>query len=141
MYHVSPAGFGAELNQALDDRGRWLTQQMLAETRADSTLSPKPEMLTLLRQRESDRLAQTLSRQLNAMHVPYELGDRVSGVYDRAISTPTGKLAVIHNHDTFTLAPWKPALEHVRGHAVTGLIQQHRVTWMLDCGRAVPGRT
>jgi len=32
----------------------------------------------------------------------------VSGVYERAITTPTGKLAVIPREKTFTLAPWKP---------------------------------
>ena len=33
------------------------------------------------------------------------------GFYNRSIDTPTGKIAVIRNQDTFTLAPWKPALE------------------------------
>ena len=70
--------------------------------------------------------------------MPHQLGDRVSGVYDRIITTPTGKLAAIRNQDTFTLAPWKPALEPMRGHAVIGFIQEHRVTWMLDRGRAMP---
>jgi hypothetical protein len=36
--HASPARFGGELNQALADRGRWLTQQMLADTRPDGTV-------------------------------------------------------------------------------------------------------
>jgi Protein of unknown function (DUF3363) len=137
---ASPAGFGTELNQALANRGRWLADQKLADTGVDGAVSPKPQMLPLLRQRESARLAQTLSRQLNSIHVPHEPGSRVSGVYDRSISTPTGKLAVIRNEDTFTLAPWKPALEPMRGREVVGLIQPHRVTWVLDRGRGLPGR-
>jgi hypothetical protein len=38
------------------------------------------------------------------------------------------------------LAPWRPVLEPMRGRAVTGLVQQHRVIWALDRGRAIPGR-
>jgi len=137
----SSTGFSRQLNKALEDRRRWLLEQRLAERGTDGSVSPKPEMPALLREREARHLAQTLSRQLNAVHVPHELGDRVSGVYDRSISTPTGKLAVIRNQDTFTLAPWRPPLEPMRGRAVTGLVQQHRVTWALDRGRSIPGRS
>ena len=137
--NVSPTGFGAELDQALAQRGRWLAEQKLADVGAGGGATPKPQMLAQLRQRETARLAETLSRQLKAMHVPHEPGSRISGVYDRSISTPTGKLAVIRREDTFTLAPWKAALEPMRGRAVTGLVQPHRVSWTLDRGRSLPG--
>jgi hypothetical protein len=125
-----------ELRQALTDRGRWLAARGLA----DVSGSPKPEMMRSLRQRETAHLAEMLSRQLNAIHVPHEPGSRISGVYERAISTPTGKLAVIRSADTFTLAPWKPALEPLRGRAVLGLVGPSRVMWTLDRGRTLPGR-
>jgi hypothetical protein len=102
--------------------------------------APKPDMMRGLRQRETARLAETLSRQLKAIHVPHEPGSRISGVYERAIATPTGKLAVIRSADTFTLAPWKPALEPLRGRAVLGLVGPSRVMWTLDRGRTLPGR-
>jgi hypothetical protein len=139
--HAAAPGFGAELNQALGGRGRWLAQHKLADVGADGDVRPNPQMLALLRQRETARLAQSLSRQLNAMHVPHEPGSRISGVYERSISTPTGKVAVIRREDTFTLAPWKPVLEAMRGRVVTGLVQPHRVTWVLDRGRGLPGRS
>jgi type IV secretory pathway VirD2 relaxase len=138
---ASATGFGAELKRALSDRARWLTQQNLADTGVDGNVRPKPQTPSLLRQRELARLAQRLSRQLTAMHIPQEPLGRVSGIYDRSIATPTGKIAVIRNQDTFSLAPWKPALETMRGQSVTGLIQQHRVTWVLDRGRGLPGRS
>jgi hypothetical protein len=50
------------------------------------------------------------------------------GVYDHAIVTPIGKIAVIRRQETFTLAPWKPTLEPMRGRAVTGLVGATRVT-------------
>ena len=80
-----------------------------------------------------------LSRHLNATFIASEPGSRISGVYDRAIATPTGKIAVIRRQDTFTLAPWKPTLEPMRGQAVTGLVGANRVTWTLDRGRGIAG--
>jgi type IV secretory pathway VirD2 relaxase len=133
-------GFPAELRQALADRGRWLAERNLAAVSALNEVTPKPEMMRSLRQRETAHLAETLSRQLNAIHVPREPGSQLSGVYERAIATPTGKLAVIRSADTFTLAPWKPALEPLRGHAVLGLVGPSRVMWTLDRGRTLPGR-
>jgi type IV secretory pathway VirD2 relaxase len=139
--HVGSTGFVAELRQALDDRARWLTEQKLADLDPGGDVTSRTQMIAALRQRETARLAETLSRQLNAAHVPHEPGSRISGVYERSITTPTGKLAVIRREDTFTLAAWKPALEPLRGRAVTGLIQPHRVTWVLDRGRGLPGRS
>ena len=137
----SQTGFGAELQQALANRSRWLAEQKLADIDPGGDLALRPQMMATLRQRETARLVETLSRQLKAMHVPHEPGTRVYGVYERSVTTPTGKLAVIRREDTFTLAPWKPALEPLRGRAVTGLVQPHRVTWTLDRGRGLPGRS
>jgi hypothetical protein len=133
-------GFPAELRKALADRGRWLAARGLADVSGSNEAAPKPDMMRGLRQRERAHLADALSRQLNAIHVPHEPGSRISGVYEHAITTPTGKLAVIRREDTFSLAPWKPALERMRGRAVMGLIGASRVMWTLDRGRTLPGR-
>jgi type IV secretory pathway VirD2 relaxase len=134
------AGFAADLRQALATRGRWLAERGLADISSSSEVAPRPEMMRSLRQQETARVAATLSRQLNAIHVPHEPGSRVSGIYECPITTPTGKLAVIRREDTFTLAPWKPALEAMRGRAVMGLIGPNRVMWTLERGRTLPGR-
>jgi hypothetical protein len=133
-------GFPVELRQALADRGRWLSGHGLAVVSGSGEVAPKPEMMRSLRQRETAHLAETLSCQLNAIHMPHESGSRISGVYERAVTTPTGKLAVIRREDTFALAPWKPALEPMRGRAVIGLLGPSRVMWTLDRGRGLPGR-
>ena len=72
--------------------------------------------------------------------MPHVQGSRISGIYERAIATPTGKVAVIRREDTYTLAPWKAALEPMRGQAVTALMGPNRVVWTLDRGRGLPGR-
>ena len=60
-------------------------------------------------------LAETLSRHMNATQLSHESRSRVSRVYERAVSTPTGKLAVFRRQDTFTLAPLKQVREPLRG--------------------------
>ena len=97
-------------------------------------------MMRRLRQVETERLAGDLSRRLSASYVPAEPGRQIAGIYDRSVTTPTGKLAVIRHQDTFTLAPWRPALEPFKGRAVMGMIGPNRVTWSLDRGRGLPGR-
>ena len=67
-------------------------------------------------------------------------GHRIFGVYDHTLFLPTGKIAVIRREDTFTLAPWKPALEPMRGLAVSGVVGPNRTTWTLDRGRGLPTR-
>ena len=135
------AGFGAELRGAFAARVRWLRQRQLVEP-ADvgGELVPKPSMMRSLRQLETQRLVASLSRELGATHVPQEAGTRINGIYERSIVTPTGRLALIRREDTFTLATWKPALEPLRGQAVTGVVGPTRVTWKIDRARTLPGR-
>ena len=137
---AGPTGFGAELTRALDERRTWLSDRQLAEFRPSGELVPKPQMFAALQQRERANLAETLSRQINAAYMPNEPGSRVAGVYERSISTPSGKLAVIRREDTFKLAPWTAALEPMRGQMVLGSVGPQRVTWTLDRGRGLPGR-
>jgi hypothetical protein len=133
-------GFPAELRQALAARGRWLAERGLADISALKEVAPKPDMMRSLRQYETAHFAEMLSRKLNSTHVPHEPGSRITGIYEHAVTTPTGKLAVIRSADTFTLAPWKPALEPLRGRAVLGLVGPNRVMWTLDRGHTLPGR-
>jgi type IV secretory pathway VirD2 relaxase len=134
-------GFASNLQGALAARGRWLQERKLAEVSPAGIIAAEPEMMRNLRQAETERLVRDLSRHLNSTYIHTEPGVRISGVYDRAITTPTGKIAVIRRQDTFTLAPWKPALEPFKGRAVTGMIGPNRVSWTLDRGRGLPGRS
>ncbi|HZR02347.1 MAG TPA: DUF3363 domain-containing protein, partial [Burkholderiales bacterium] len=133
-------GYAAELDKALAARGRWLANRDLATASPTGEISPKSEMMRTLRQAETDRIVREVSRSLNATHVQAEPGVQISGIYDRVIRTPTGNIAVIRREDTFTLAPWRPALEPMRGRAVVGVIGPSKVTWTLNRGRGLPGR-
>jgi type IV secretory pathway VirD2 relaxase len=134
-------GFGADVRAAFAGRLRWLgDHDLLARSNDTEEGTPKPDMMRVLRRLELERLIADLSRELRATYVSHD-GDRhVSGIYDRPIVTPTGTLALIRRDDTFTLAPWKPALEPLRGQAVTGWFGASRITWTPDRGRAPPER-
>ncbi len=134
-------GFATELRQTIAARGQWLAERQLAKSASDGNVVPLPGMMAELRKLETDRLVKDLVKHLGSEFMPAAPGARISGIYDRAISTPTGKIAVIRREDTFSLAPWKPALEPMRGLAVTGTIGPNRVTWTLDRGRGLPARS
>ena len=133
-------GFAVELRAAFAARLRWLGQRQLIDRDDGDEVVAKPDMMRSLRQLEAQRLVASLSRELGATYVPHEAGTRINGIYQRSIATPTGRLAVIRREDTFTLAPWRPALEPLRGKTVTGLIGPARVSWSIDRGRGLPGR-
>lgn len=131
-------GLATDVRSALIARGQWLANRDLAKLSGDGDVRPKPPMMMVLRRLETERLVRALSMELGAEFMPSMPGVRVTGVYDRSISTPTGKLAVIRRDDTFTLAPWNPALEPMRGLTVSGSIGPNRVAWRLDRARVLP---
>ena len=134
-------GFSAEADKALKARTDWLVSRQLIEQSQDGKSTPRADMLKALRHAETQHLAAEVSRRLNAAFVPALSGARITGTYDHAIATPTGKIAVIRREDTFTLAPWQPSLEPFRGQAVAGIVGPTRMTWTHAHGRGLPGRS
>ncbi len=137
---IRTTGFTAEADKALKARADWLVTRQLIEQSQDGKRVPRADMMKALRQAETRHIAADVSRRFNAAFVPAQSGARITGTYDHAITTPTGKIAVIRREDTFTLAPWRPALEPFRGHAVAGIVGQTRMTWTHARARGLPGR-
>ncbi len=135
-----PADSQLELKEALAVRAEWLAGKGLAHRTSTGEIEIKPQLIAALRQRETQRLAGALARELKAAYIPPQPGARISGTYERSVSTPTGRLAIIRQEDTFTLAPWRASLELFRGRPVAGIATPSRVSWSLDRGRGLPGR-
>jgi type IV secretory pathway VirD2 relaxase len=135
-----PRGFAAELKEALTARADWLARKGLARRTSTGEMEIKSQLIAALRQHETQHLAGALARELNATYLPPEPEARISGIYERSISTPTERLAIIRREDTFTLAPWWPSLEPFHGRPVVGITTPSRVSWSLDRGRGLPGR-
>ena len=134
----SRAGFGGEAARDVEARRQWLIGQDLGRM-SDGRFELRTSALPQLRVRELQRITADMARASGVEVRAARPGERVSGVYERAIETPTGRLAVIRRQESISLAPWNAALEPMRGQAVTGAMQQTRVAWSLDRGRALPG--
>jgi hypothetical protein len=83
----------------------------------------------LTRKLEIERIGTGLAQRYN---VPFEVarsGVGIAGVYDRPITTPTAKQAVIRTASGVTAAPWRPSLEPLRGQQVQGIMHPTRVVW------------
>ena len=134
------SGFGAELERALQARAQWLTEHELADRINDGQVQMKPDGLARLRSEERRRLAGDLARQYGLPLTSPVHGVAFAGVYERSIVTPAAKLALIRGDTSLTLAPWRPALEPMRGQRVQGIVHPTRVVWTPDRGRGLPGR-
>ncbi len=137
---IRTTGFTAEADKALKARTDWLASRQLIEPSQDGKRVARADMMRALRQAETRHIAADVSQRLNAAFLPAPSGARIAGTYDHAITTPTGKIAVIRREDTFTLAPWQPALEPFRGQAVAGIVGPSRMTWTHARGKGLPGR-
>jgi len=113
------SGFGSEVERALAIRVRWLTERQLAVRSVEGQVSLKPDALATLRRHETERLAGDLTRHYGAPFAPAVPGVSFSGVYDRSIVDPPPPSSPIIRTDTsVTVAPWRPALEPMRGQRV-----------------------
>ena len=134
------SGFGAEVERALQARAQWLTEHELADRVNDGQVQMKPDGLANLRSEELRRLAGDLCRQYGLPLSSPVHGVAFAGVYERSIVTPAAKLALIRGDTSLTLAPWRPALEPMRGQRVQGIVHPTRVVWTPERDRGLPGR-
>ena len=124
------ARFGAAATAALHDRQRHLIAQGLAQ-RDRQTIRYQRNLLMLLRQRELAATGEKLSKEIGLSFTANRDGDRMEGVYRRPVRLASDKFAVIEKSREFTLVPWRPALERVRGRAVAGIVKGGVVSWSL----------
>jgi Protein of unknown function (DUF3363) len=58
-------------------------------------------------------------------------GERFEGAYTRPISLASGKYAVFENSKEFTLVPWRPSFEDIKGRKLTGKVSGSTIAWEL----------
>ncbi|PZQ51797.1 MAG: conjugal transfer protein TraI [Novosphingobium pentaromativorans] len=132
------AGFGAELAEARVLRRQWLFAQGFAAEAAGGMVF-SDDMLNALRRRELLRVASQLSSELEMPFREARQGDKIEGVYRRAVDLVSGRHALIERSRDFTLVPWRPALERQVGKTVSGLVRADGVNWTVGRGRPSPG--
>ena len=118
---LSGAGFGADVQKALERRADHLVAEGLARRQGQRVTFAR-DLLATLRKRELDGVAKSLTEQSGLpRHKPSE-GEPVAGTFRQRLDLASGRFAMIDDGIGFSLVPWTPQLERHRGQTVTGMM-------------------
>lgn len=132
-------GFGAEVRQALALRLDWLLEAGLAQAdRAGVRLAP--DLLAQLHRRELRQVAMLLSDELGRSFIEARHGERIEGICRRAVMVGDESCAVIEHERSFTLVPWRPALERAIGKPIAGIVRERGISWSVERAGPTIGR-
>ncbi len=136
---VKPAahGFGKDLNRALDRRRQWLIDQQLAHLEGDR-FRFRPGAIDTLRQREIRTLASQLSTEMGMGVREAVNGERIEGIYRRAVEGGAGRFALIEKSREFVLVPWRPEMERHLGKQISGITRGDSMSWSIGRRRGGP---
>ena len=123
-------GFGAEVNNALQQRADFLVAEGLAEKRGRRVILAR-NLLASLRSRELSKVAQAITAETGLEYRSLTDGDRVSGVYRRSLMLTSGRFAMLDNGMGFSLVPWKPVIEQRLGQSLSAVVRGNSVSWEL----------
>ncbi|UCI32122.1 relaxase/mobilization nuclease RlxS [Mesorhizobium sp. B4-1-4] len=130
-------GFGRQIREAQARRRQWLIAQGLAREEQDRTLY-RANMISVLRQRELNRVAGQLADELGLFYAEVQTGERVEGTLRRSIELAGGKYAVVQKSREFTLVPWRPVLDRYVGKEVSGVVSGDGISWTVGRQRSGP---
>lgn len=130
---LSEGGFGAELQQALEQRAEHLIGEGLAERQGGRVVFAR-RLLNTLRDREVSALGEKLATETGLPFNHADGGEYVAGSYRQRFTLASGRFAMIDDGLGFQLVPWSPSLEKQIGRHVTGVARDDGgVDW--DFGR------
>ncbi|MER8716601.1 relaxase/mobilization nuclease RlxS [Mesorhizobium sp. M1295] len=131
------SGFGRDVREAQGRRRQWLIAQGLAREEQDRIVY-RANMLSILRQRELNRVAGQLSDELGLPYSEAQSGGRIEGTLRRSVELAGGKYAVIEKSREFTLVPWRPVLDRHIGKEVSGVMGGEGISWTIGRQRSGP---
>lgn len=131
------SGFGHDAREAQARRRQWLIAQGLAHEEQGRVVY-RANMLSILRQRELNRVAGQLSDELGLPYAEAQSGGRIEGTLRRSVELASGKYAVIEKSREFTLVPWRPVLDRHVGKEVSGIVRGQGVSWTIGRQRSGP---
>ena len=125
---LANVGFGATVNDALRAREEFLVEQGFAKRDRDGVKLPK-NLLAMLRERELETVARSLVSETGLHYRPVGDGQSVSGVYQRMISTASGRFAMLDDGLGFSLVPWRPVIDKRLGQTIEATLRGDQVIW------------
>jgi type IV secretory pathway VirD2 relaxase len=134
---LGPAGFGAEVRQAMERRAEQLIEQGLAAREARGLVFAK-NLIGTLRRRELEALGEHLAAETGQPFNPSAAGEYVSGTYRQRFALASGRFAMIDDGLGFQLVPWTPSLEKQLGRHVSGVARDDGgVDWGFGRSRGI----
>lgn len=127
----APAGFGQEVNEAMDRRRERLIEQGDATRQQNGRALYRRDLLSTLEAREVTRAGAELAA---IKPMPFRAagdGETVSGTFTGTVQLTSGKFAIVEKSHEFTLVPWRPVIDRQLGKEVTGIVQGGSVSWQL----------
>jgi hypothetical protein len=131
------AGFGQDVQQAMDRRREHLIGQGDVTRHADGRIFYRRNLLATLEQRD---VASTGAALAASRSLPFRAtgdGETVQGVFKQTVQLSSGKFALVENAHEFTLVPWRPVIENRLGREVMGVVQGGSVSWQLGRNRGL----
>ena len=116
---LSEGGFGAEVQQALEQRAENLIGEGLAERQGGRVVFAR-RLLNTLRDREVSALGEKLVAETGLPFNHVGSGEYVAGSYRQRFTLASGRFAMIDDGLGFQLVPWSPSLEKQIGRHVSG---------------------
>jgi hypothetical protein len=120
-FDVRAAGFGHDVQEALNRRRQWLIAQGFAQQENGRAIYPTG-MVAELQRRELVKEGGKLGRERGLPYAETVKGDHVPGVYHKRVDLASGRFALIENSREFTLVPWRPVIEDSIGREVSGIM-------------------
>jgi len=133
---LSNVGFGGEVKNALNVRRAYLLAEGFAkETDAGTTY--QKGILKNLEQREVNKKAASISKEIGKTFKPTQKGDKIEGVYSKPVELSSGRYALIEKSKEFRLVPWRSVLERTREQSVSGTMGGNGISWNIGNKRGI----
>jgi type IV secretory pathway VirD2 relaxase len=134
---LSPAGFGQEVHEAMDQRREHHVEQGDATRQRDGRVFYRRNFLATLREREVERVGAEITESKGLPFRAATDGENVSGKFTGTVQLSSGKFAIVEKSHEFTLVPWRPVIDRQLGREVMGIVQGGSVSWQLGRSRGI----
>ncbi len=134
---LTPAGFGQQVREAMDQRREHHIEQGDASRQQNGRVFYRRNLLTTLREREVARVGAEMA---GSKGLPFRAaadGERISGKFTGTVQLSSGKFAIVEKSHEFTLVPWRPVMDRQLGREVMGVVQGGSVSWQLGRQRGL----
>lgn len=134
---ITPAGFGQQVRQAMDQRREHHIAQGDATRQQNGRIIYRRNFLAALREREVARVGAELAENKGLPFRAATDGENVSGKFTGIVQLSSGKFAEVEKSHEFTLVPWRPVINRQLGREVMGIVQGGSVSWQLGQQRGL----